>query len=143
MRIVLALSKKQRNELRLKFGGKCAYCGVNLPGKGWHADHVEPINRIMRYGTDPKTGYGKLFDTGEMHYPGRDVLGNMFPSCRACNIHKGSCSLEVWRKDLEDITGILQRGYPTYRHAVRFGQVLEHSRPLVFWFEKYVTEEKK
>ncbi|EAV6934312.1 HNH endonuclease, partial [Salmonella enterica] len=39
------ISKEQRAELRLKFGGRCAYCGCPLPEKGWHADHVEPVRR--------------------------------------------------------------------------------------------------
>ncbi|MES1842645.1 hypothetical protein ABUT89_26860, partial [Escherichia coli] len=34
------ISKIQRAELRMKFGGRCAYCGCKLPEKGWHADHV-------------------------------------------------------------------------------------------------------
>ncbi|HHR4690493.1 TPA: HNH endonuclease, partial [Salmonella enterica] len=37
----MSLTKKQRAELRMKFGGRCAYCGCVLPEKGWHADHVE------------------------------------------------------------------------------------------------------
>jgi hypothetical protein len=41
----MALTKKQRAELRMKFGGRCAYCGCELPEKGWHADHVEAALR--------------------------------------------------------------------------------------------------
>lgn len=41
----MALTKKQRAELRMKFGGRCAYCGCELPEKGWHADHVEAVRR--------------------------------------------------------------------------------------------------
>jgi hypothetical protein len=41
--------------------------------------------------------------------------------------------------ELERITGILHRGYPTYRHAVRFRQITEQPGPIVFWFEKYST----
>ncbi len=33
----MALTKKQREKLRMKFGGRCAYCGCELPEKGWHA----------------------------------------------------------------------------------------------------------
>lgn len=29
----------------MKFGGRCAYCGCELPEKGWHADHVEAVLR--------------------------------------------------------------------------------------------------
>ncbi len=33
----MALTKKQREKLRMKFGGRCAYCSCELPEKGWHA----------------------------------------------------------------------------------------------------------
>jgi len=39
------LTKAQRAVLREKFGGRCAYCGCELPEKGWHADHLEPVMR--------------------------------------------------------------------------------------------------
>ena len=38
------LTKKQREQIFNKFGGKCAYCGCELPIR-WHADHIEPIYR--------------------------------------------------------------------------------------------------
>lgn len=43
----MVLTKKQRAELRMKFGGRCAYCGCELPEKGWHADHVEAVYRKL------------------------------------------------------------------------------------------------
>ncbi|EED4236002.1 HNH endonuclease, partial [Salmonella enterica subsp. enterica serovar Typhimurium] len=41
----MALTRKQRERLRMKFGGRCAYCGCELPEKGWHADHVQAVLR--------------------------------------------------------------------------------------------------
>ncbi len=41
----MALTRKQRERLRMKFGGRCAYCGCVLPEKGWHADHVQAVLR--------------------------------------------------------------------------------------------------
>lgn len=41
----MAISKKQREVVFNKYGGKCAYCGCALE-KGWHVDHVEPCRRI-------------------------------------------------------------------------------------------------
>ncbi len=41
----MALTKKQREKLRMKFGTSCAYCGCELPEKGWHADHVQAVLR--------------------------------------------------------------------------------------------------
>ena len=78
-----------------------------------------------------------LVKTKEVDWPERDTIDNLFPCCRACNIHKGSFSLEGWRKELGDLVGVLRRGYPTYRHAVRFEQVFESPSPIVFWFEKW------
>jgi hypothetical protein len=130
------MTPAKREALRMMFGGRCAYCGCELTGK-WHADHVEPVGRLSKWVTDSVTGYGKLVPNGKMDWPKRDIEENIFPACQPCNIHKGSFSLKVWRKELERITGVLQRGYPTYRHAVRFGQVVEHPGPIVFWFERY------
>ena len=132
----MKLGKAQREEIRQMFGGKCAYCGCDLE-RGWCADHVEPIYRKTKYATHPVTGYGMLVATGECYHPERDTKENLFPCCRACNIHKGPLCLQTWRRSLEDITGVLQRGYPTYRHAIRFGQVIESPEPIVFWFERY------
>ena len=133
---------RRREELRMMFGGKCAYCGVMLE-RGWCADHVEPIYRITKYVETPNGPYSyKLVATGECHHPERDTKENLFPCCRPCNIHKGPHMLETWRGNLQDLVGILQRGYPTYRHAVRFGQVIETSKPVVFWFERYAQGER-
>ena len=41
-------NRKQREALRQKFGGRCAYCGCELTDM--HADHFEPV---VRLNTDP------------------------------------------------------------------------------------------
>ena len=45
----MKLTKKQRQELYLKYDKKCAYCGSDLPIKGWHADHSFAILRHHYY----------------------------------------------------------------------------------------------
>lgn len=40
----MKLSKKQREDIYNKYGGKCTYCGEQLE-KGWHADHFHPVRR--------------------------------------------------------------------------------------------------
>ena len=40
----MKLTKAQREQLKNKFGGHCAYCGDQL-GDKWHADHLAPIYR--------------------------------------------------------------------------------------------------
>lgn len=143
----MKLTKAQRDVLRMKFGGKCAYCGVDLPEKGWHADHVEPVWREW-WKNRPKEHYeyvdGKVVLTIEkqvvgMMAPERDTAENLFPSCRACNIDKHATSLEMWRKQMQDRVGVCRRNYSAFRHAERFGLVQEIHKPIIFWFEQFVT----
>ena len=141
----------------MKFGGKCAYCGSELPEKGWHADHVEPILREWRKSTkrwkeyhgfrwevDDATGTLKKIavelEKAGVERPENDTLDNLFPSCRACNIDKHASSLEGWRKQMEDRVGVCRRNYSAFRHAERFGLVVEIKKPVVFWFEQYVLQ---
>ncbi len=137
------LSKVQRAELRMKFGGKCAYCGCDLPEKGWHADHVDPVDRKMKYVKTPDEMYSyKLVSTGELGHPERDTLENLFPSCAACNLDKHSMSLESWRKAIANKVDVC-RYESAFRHAERFGLILEIQKPVVFWFETYTNPRVK
>lgn len=43
---------KERDRIKAKFGGRCAYCGEVLPDKGWHVDHAEPVGRIFKRNPD-------------------------------------------------------------------------------------------
>ena len=44
----MKLNKKQREKLKQKYGGNCAYCGCEL-GNKWHADHIEAVKYFQRY----------------------------------------------------------------------------------------------
>lgn len=112
------------------FGGRCAYCGCELPER-WHADHVEPVIRKMVH--IPGKGF---VTTGEMHQPERNRSDNLFPACVPCNIDKHANSLDGWRRKLEGSCDVLGRNNATYRHGVRFGLIQEARKPIVFYFEK-------
>jgi hypothetical protein len=77
------ISKKNRELIRLKFNGKCAYTGTDLEDD-WQVDHIEPIIRDSR----------KL---GEMFFPQYHCLDNMFPTHRIINNYKRNLSLETFR----------------------------------------------
>ncbi|EAT1503731.1 HNH endonuclease, partial [Salmonella enterica] len=80
------ISKIQRAELRMKFGGRCAYCGCKLPEKGWHADHVEPVRRDFELVRAP-VGSGVTHvarSTGKVMHPELHAIENLFPSCAPC-----------------------------------------------------------
>jgi len=137
----------------MKFGGKCAYCGCDLPEKGWHADHVEPVYREWWKSTKWwKEAHGTKWSVNEagnleqhavplekpgFERPENDTLENLFPSCVPCNLDKHASPLEVWRQQLEGRVDVCRRNYSAFRHAERFGLVQQIHKPVVFWFEQY------
>lgn len=141
----MRLSKKVREELKHKYGGHCAYCGEVL-GDKWHADHIEPVIRKCKAVRIPGTRMYKLVSTDEMHQPQKDHLNNMNPSCVACNLYKGACSLEGFRKMIMDgFRGSIDRTM-SLRAAVRYGIIT--ITPLaecdvVFWFEKFEADKEE
>lgn len=130
------ITKKQRAELRMKFGGRCAYCGCELPEKGWHADHVEAVLRKSEQCMKAAAkGIFKLKATGE--WPEAERLENLFPACAPCNLLKASYSLEMFR---EQVSLQVERGRKSsmnFRTAERFGLIEAVEKPVVFWFEQY------
>ncbi|WP_275347662.1 HNH endonuclease [Xenorhabdus bovienii] len=118
----LKLTKKQRAVIREKFGGRCAYCGHELPATGWHADHAEPI---MRYGA------------GQCNYPENDTIENMMPACRSCNIYKHSADIETFRRVItRELQNSINRTQ-CLRTGQRLGILKLDTAPIVFWFETY------
>ncbi|WP_341679466.1 HNH endonuclease [Comamonas thiooxydans] len=130
----MALGKKQRAELREKFGGRCAYCGGLLSDK-WHADHIENVERELKH--IPGVG---IRSTGKMLRPERDTLANMNPACPPCNIDKHSLTLEGWRELMQRSNEVLMRDVSTFRRAVRYGLVTLNAKPIVFYFEKLAAQ---
>ena len=131
------ITKKQRAELRMKFGGRCAYCGCELPEKGWHADHVEAALRKWEFGERQSNGTRRAVATGEFWRPENDAIENLFPACAPCNLFKATFSVDLFR---EEITRQAERARSysvNFRTAERFGLVEVVEKPVVFWFEKY------
>jgi 5-methylcytosine-specific restriction endonuclease McrA len=131
------LSKEEREKLRMKFGGCCAYCGCELPEKGWHADHVKAVRREW-YKSPTKTDWtlvdGKL--TGieveqEVGFerPENDTIENMFPACAPCNLDKHAMPLEDWRRAIANKVDVC-RYDSAFRHAERFGLIEEIKKPV-------------
>jgi hypothetical protein len=134
----MKLSKAQREQLKMKFGGCCAYCGCVLSAK-WQADHVEPINRKMEYRqvnvNDPWNR--RLVATNECYYPERDTYENLVPSCPQCNNYKHAMGLETFRQALGRQIEMLREYSANFRTAERYGLVVAREKPIVFWFERY------
>lgn len=130
----MRLTSAEREQVRVIFGGRCAYCGVEL-GDRWHADHVEPVERELA-----AVG-GRIVTTGQLHRPQNDTLSNLWPACAPCNIDKHTHSLDSWRRKLQDACNVLARNQPTYRHARRFGLVAETGAVVTFYFESVQSAE--
>jgi len=130
----MRLTKAQRAALREKFGGRCAYCGGELPER-WHADHFEPVERKLTWSRERG-----LVATGELHRPQNDTIENLMPSCPPCNISKHSMSLESWRTWLAGPLKSLNEYHPIYRLAKAYGLVVETGKPVTFYFERYGAE---
>lgn len=76
------ISKKEREIIKNKFGGKCAYTGTDLKDD-WQVDHVKPIIRNWWNGTC-------VFEKDHN-------LENMVPCQKIVNHYKGSLDLETFR----------------------------------------------
>lgn len=139
----MALTKNQRAVLREKYGGKCAYCGCDLPAR-WHADHIEAVIRKCKAVKTGRNTY-KLVSTDEMHRPGNDRLDNMNPSCVDCNLYKSTANIEQFRKMIMDgFRGSIHRTL-SLRAAQRFGIITITplaETDVIFWFEKYEAEQE-
>lgn len=118
----MKLTPKQRAVLKMKFEGRCAYCGCELSEK-WHADHQQPVMRF----------------NGNMVHHSRDNLENLVPACHACNLHKHCSSLEDYRRIIDDGRREFLRSGKG-KALVRMGMVEMKPDPVVFWFEKYQQE---
>ena len=124
----MRLTKPQREALRLKFDGLCAYCGKPL-GERWHADHFEPL--LRQDWLKKRNGLRRAPD-----FPERDRLENMMPACAPCNLYKLNRSLEDFRRELGAMVAALESRESTFRHALRFGLVQKTPQPIVFHFER-------
>nr|WP_296255549.1 MULTISPECIES: HNH endonuclease [unclassified Pseudomonas] len=134
----MRLKKLEREQVRVKYGGRCAYCGIEL-GARWHADHLEPVTRELISKQNPN-GTWRL-DSGKPLKPENDHIGNMMPACVPCNISKGGQSLEGWRLWIARHVNSLNLYQPTYRLAKAYGLIVETAEPVVFYFEKVTNDQ--
>lgn len=121
----MRLKKPEREQVRQKYGGRCAYCG-NYLGERWHADHFEPVVR----------NWGEAAKTVPALRPGNHNLANMMPACIPCNLSKSSYTLEGWRSWIAGHVNSLNQYHPIYRLAKAYGLIAETGAEVVFYFEK-------
>ena len=124
------MTKKERQIIFDKYGGKCAYCGCDLV-KGWHADHIEPIVRDSKWNRNK----GRFDQTGTCRKPENETLENYNPACASCNIQKNSFTVEQFRNNIKQFVNSLNEYNTQYKFAKRYGLVTETGVEVTFYFE--------
>lgn len=95
-----------RDLIRAKFDGRCAYCGIQLSQER-RGDNVLQIDHVH-----PR------------HLGGTDNIENLVPACRRCNHYKKTFSIDEFRRELSLIPGRLAVSQPTFRLAQRHGLII-------------------
>ena len=116
------LTQVERKAVYDKYNGHCAYCGCEIPFKGFNVDHLYCLRNYE--GTEESTGI--------------DVysIDNLMPACGSCNRYKATMDLETFRKQLQKIPDRLQRDVCTYNIALRYRMLQENREPIRFYFER-------
>ena len=130
------MKKSDRELIRQKFGGRCAYSGTILEDD-WQIDHIKPIIRNWYDGT--------------VTFKENDCLGNMVPVQKAINHYKHSLRLDEFRTwylgGLHERLRKLPKNPKTARSIKRkeymlkvagyFGITTDKPFDRIFYFEKY------
>lgn len=125
-------TKKEREIIFNKYGGKCSYCGDELQ-KGWHVDELLPVKRNHKYDKDKQ----KFVWDGTYQHPERLNIDNQMPSCPSCNINKHNGSIDEFRSLITGFMKHLNEVNTQYKIAKRYGLVKEEIKPIVFYFEQF------
>ena len=111
-------SKKLREILFDKYGGKCAYCGKTLKEGKWNIDHINPFF-LAHFEPDLD--------------PNREE--NLNPACKKCNMFKSAFRLEDFRRELQLQVHRLKQS-AQFNRALVYNQVKIVEKPIVFFFEQ-------
>ena len=122
------LSQAERKDVYDKYNGHCAYCGCDIPFKGFNVDHLHCLRNYE---------YTEEFTGIDVH-----SIDNLMPACGSCNRYKATMDLETFRKQLQKIPDRLQRDVCTYNIALRYRMVQENREPIKFYFERVKEDER-
>ena len=120
----MAISKKVREAVYQKYGGRCAYCGQIIEYKDMQVDHFKPLRAWEQNNKDAND------------------ISNLMPACRMCNHYKRANSLEVFRRYISEIPRKLRNDY-IYKIGVAYGNVIENEKSIEFFFERVEKEQKR
>ena len=108
------MNEIKRLEIYNKFGGHCAYCGIEIDLCNMHADHIKP----------KASGLLNL-----------DEMDNYNPACPICNNWKHLDNIESFRRSIQQQVRKCRDYSRNFKMAERYGLVQEIVKPIVFYFE--------
>lgn len=111
------LSSDERRAVWNAMNRRCAYCGMRIKLEDMCIDHIRPLA-----------------------LGGRDTCSNMACACWQCNQLKADKTVAEFRDDIQHGTAELFRDNGIYRTMLRYNQVKETRRRVVFYFEKKQKE---
>ncbi len=112
---------RKRQSVWDKSKGHCWYCGGKL-GERWDADHFHPVIRHP--------------GTKKMLCPELDVIDNLVPSCKPCNLFKHANTIEGFRYVINEQFDNVPKNSTGMRQLMRLGLVEIERKPVMFWFEQ-------
>lgn len=140
----LKISKAEREIIRNKLGGHCAYCGEVL-GKSFHVDHFMPVKRE---GKGPARW--EILEDGERYwiegndrgclFPERHNMDNLFGACPSCNLMKSCQTIEEFRFTIQNFLNSLNLRFAQYRFAKKYGLLIETGNKVKFYYENFIKE---
>ena len=127
------MKTKDREIVKNKFGGRCAYCGNELE-HDWQVDHHMSKMECKMRRIDP------------------DKPDNLFPACWICNHRKRALELEYFRSMLMKLhthrafrsNPRAEKGVKTQQYILRFAKQynINHLQPFSgkFYFETFLKQ---
>jgi len=119
----MAISKKIREQVWLKYDKHCGYCGKNIEFKEMQVDHIIPV----------------CYPPAWLEIKGLEShndLKNLMPACRRCNHYKRATDLEGFRGSMKTIHERIRKDYLN-KVAEDYGIIEVRPFDGVFYYEKH------
>lgn len=109
-----SFSRKMREAVYAKCGGRCAYCGCDLNIHDMQIDHM--LSLAMG---------------------GSDKFPNLMPSCQQCNYYKDTMTLESFREYIRTMLDRIFKKSFAARLAFKYGMFSIKEWDGKFYFERF------
>jgi 5-methylcytosine-specific restriction endonuclease McrA len=121
------MTKEKRQKVYEKYNGHCAYCGKEIEYNEMHVDHFIP--KYHTWSDSDIDRNNKIINRGT------DNITNLMPSCRRCNYHKATLSINEFKQVIAHKIKVCNDNV-AYKIAKDYGLVKETGIAIKFYFEQ-------